>query len=49
MSKNNDSDTCVILVCVTNKQNKVLTHDKFFKMFISFGKILRVLISLILW
>lgn len=38
MSKN-EASTCVILVCVTNKANKILTHDKFFKIFSVFGKI----------
>jgi hypothetical protein len=34
MSKSSEyTGTCVVLVCVTNKQNKVLTHDKFFKTF----------------
>lgn len=30
---------CVVLVCVINKPNKVLTHDKFFKIFSQFGTI----------
>lgn len=42
MNKNNDSGKCVVLVCVTNKNNKILTHDKFFKLFSAFGKIQRV-------
>lgn len=36
--------TCVVLVCVTNKTNKVLTHDKFFKSFSNYGVIQRILI-----
>lgn len=42
MSRQCEANTNVILVCVTNKQSRVLTHDKFFKIFGPFGKILRV-------
>ena len=48
MSRACEANTNVILVCVTNKQSRVLTHYKFFKIFGTFGKILRVNISSII-
>lgn len=39
-----ESPTPVLLVCVNNINNQVITHDKFFKCFSQYGNVLRILI-----
>ncbi len=48
-NQNVDYGTSVVLVVIPNGTNKILTHDKFFKLFNPFGTIQRVDIYFIYW